>query len=65
MTESLAHRLARPVVPLAETDSVASAAERLLDGPLRSAMPAAATFAAAATSVKLPPKQAPSASAHQ
>ena len=33
--------------------------------PARAAMPAAATLAAAATIVALPPKQAPSASAHQ
>ena len=36
-----------------------------IGGPLRAAMPAAATFAAAAISVALPPKQAPIASAHQ
>ena len=33
--------------------------------PARCARPAAATFAAAATSVALPPKHAPSDSAHQ
>ncbi len=33
--------------------------------PARAAMPAAATFAAAATIVALPPKQAPRARAHQ
>ena len=33
--------------------------------PARAAMPEAATLPAAATIVALPPKQAPSASAHQ
>src|SRR5215213_6603149 len=36
-----------------------------IGAPARAAMPDAATFGAAATSVALPPKQAPSAIAHQ
>jgi CBS domain-containing protein len=36
MSQSLTHRLSKPVTPLVETDSVASAATRLLEGPLRS-----------------------------
>lgn len=36
MSQSLTHRLSKPVTPLVETDSVASAATRLLEGRLRS-----------------------------
>jgi hypothetical protein len=38
---------------------------KLIGVPARSAIPAMATFAAAAIRVALPPKQAPSASDHQ
>ena len=57
-------------LPLAEDAGQAAPAirdreAREVGRPARAAMPAAATFAAAAMSVALPPKQAPSASAHQ